>query len=69
MRIRVADRIGAMEKGVHYISLVKKRGKARKFRKVFSACEFVIDASFNSFDSFFAEEHQEKPESCAILLP
>ena len=30
-----------------------KRGKARKFCKVASACGFVIGASFNSFVSFF----------------
>ena len=33
LRIRVADRIGTMKKGVHQISLVTKKAKARKFCK------------------------------------
>ena len=50
LRIGIADRIGTMK-----ISLVTKRGKARKFGKVASGCGFVIGASFNSFVSFFDE--------------
>ena len=55
LRIGIADRIGTMKKGVYQISLVTKRGKARKFCKVASACGFVIGTSFNSFVSFFDE--------------